>query len=100
MISAFMITPDDTVAVVNREIKKGEEIEILKGSEIIKVTSNDDIPVYHKIAVVAVPKGGNVIKYNEFIGQALEDIKVGDYVHLHNITDILFGAIDMTEHLI
>ncbi len=49
------------------------------------VKANADIPYGHKIALVDIPKGAQVTKYALSIGSALEDIKAGDHVHIHNV---------------
>ena len=45
----------------------------------------EDIPAYHKVAVRDIAEGDYVVKYGEQIGVALCDIRVGDYVHVHNL---------------
>ena len=39
----------------------------------------------HKIAARAVATGEPVLKYSEKIGLAIQDIAVGDHVHMHNL---------------
>ena len=39
----------------------------------------------HKIALENISKGENILKYGMPIGYALENIKVGEWVHIHNI---------------
>lgn len=43
------------------------------------------VPRGHKIAVQAIPKGTEVIRYGQIIGQATEDIPAGSHVHSHNL---------------
>ena len=40
-----------------------------------------------KIAVKDVEQGEFVLKYGEAIGKATKGIKVGDWVHTHNVVD-------------
>jgi altronate dehydratase len=40
----------------------------------------------HKIALTDIKKGGLVKKYGQAIGFATEDIKKGDWIHIHNLT--------------
>jgi (2R)-sulfolactate sulfo-lyase subunit alpha len=78
---------DDHVGVAVKDMQAGEEVlgvEIHDGKEV-RVKSNHDIPLGHKIALVALKKGDWVIKYGEKIGKATQDIKVGDWVHTHNL---------------
>lgn len=81
---------------MNRVLKMDEidnlvtTIVAFKQNDIIEVdgkeiTLNADIPKFHKIAIKDILKGELVYKYGEIIGDALEDIKIGDYVHVHNI---------------
>ena len=44
-----------------------------------------DIPVGHKVALVALKEGDAVIKYGESIGAASVGIRAGDWVHTHNL---------------
>tara|TARA_R110002110_G_scaffold2756_1_gene13338 strand:+ start:84900 stop:86432 length:1533 start_codon:yes stop_codon:yes gene_type:complete len=48
------------------------------------VTTNAPIPRGHKIATRPIAKGETVIKYDQIIGFAAHDIKVGDHVHTEN----------------
>jgi altronate hydrolase len=56
------------------------------------------IPAGHKVATRPIAKGEPVIKYNQIIGFASEDIAPGDHVHVHNVEmhdfarDYAFGA--------
>ncbi|MGB1011850.1 MAG: UxaA family hydrolase [Thiolinea sp.] len=42
------------------------------------------IPVGHKFACATISQGEPIIKYNQIIGFAAQDIAVGDHVHTHN----------------
>lgn len=77
----------DDVGVAVQDIKAGEEVmgvDIHSGKEVL-VKSNHDIPLGHKIALKAVKNGDAVIKYGEKIGDATQDIQIGDWVHTHNL---------------
>lgn len=77
----------DDVGVAVKDIKTGEEvlgIDIHTGKEV-RVKSNHDIPLGHKIALRDVKKGEALIKYGENIGTVTQDIKLGDWVHTHNL---------------
>lgn len=81
MNKILKINEIDNVVTTTEAFKKGAIIEI-DGREI---TVNADIPRFHKIAIVDIPKGELVYKYGQVIGDALEDIKAGDHVHVDNI---------------
>ena len=70
----------DNVIIALRDYKKDEVID-LEGE---KITLLEDINRGHKIAIKNINKGDNVVKYGLPIGYALEDIKVGSWVHTHN----------------
>lgn len=70
----------DNVIIALRDYKKDEVID-LEGE---KMTLLEDINRGHKIAIKNINKGENVVKYGLPIGYALEDIKVGSWVHTHN----------------
>ena len=48
----------------------------------------------HKVALCAIPKGAEVIKYGRPIGRAVQDIAPGEWVHTHNLATCLSGPVD------
>lgn len=70
----------DNVIIALRDYKKDEVIDL----EDKKITLLEDINRGHKIAIKNINKEDNVIKYGLPIGYALEDIKVGSWIHTHN----------------
>lgn len=84
----FLVHEDgDYVGVAIEDIKAGADVmgvELHSGKKF-QVTSNHDIPLGHKIALRAVKKGEALIKYSESVGTVTQDIKVGDWVHTHNL---------------
>lgn len=70
----------DNVIIALRDYKKDEVINL----EDEKITLLEDINRGHKIAIKNINKGENIVKYGLPIGYALEDIKVGSWVHTHN----------------
>lgn len=75
------INSKDNVVIVLRNYKKDEVIKIdEKEIKILQETMKG-----HKIALENISKGENILKYGMPIGYALEDIKVGEWVHTHNI---------------
>jgi len=87
MKRAITMNPDDNVATAleNLDAKAPTSI-ILPSQEVVKeVTSKQAIPFGHKLAIADIKKGGSVIKYGEVIGNASQDIRIGEYVHTHNV---------------
>lgn len=70
----------DNVIIALRDYKKDEVIDL----EDEKITLLEDINRGHKIAIKNINKGENIVKYGLPIGYALEDIKIGSWVHTHN----------------
>lgn len=70
----------DNVIIALRDYKKDEVIDL----EDKKITLLEDINRGHKIAIKYINKGENIVKYGLPIGYALEDIKIGNWVHTHN----------------
>lgn len=78
----IIINEADNVAVAMRDIAAGSEVALPGGGAL---TALADIPVGHKVALVALKEGDAVIKYGESIGAASVGIRAGDWVHTHNL---------------
>lgn len=84
---AKLITGRDNVVTVVAECMAHDEITVkLPGGEAT-YRCNQNIPFGHKMAISDLKKGDRVIKYGEPIGTASQDIKTGDWVHIHNVLD-------------
>ena len=75
------MTDKDNVVTMIRQQNAGEAIEV----DGVKIKANQDIPVYHKIAIEEIKTGETVVKYGESIGTASCDIHIGDWVHTQNL---------------
>lgn len=86
-VPSFLAHKDgDFVAVAVRDVTRGEaEIGYLDGTESITLTVNAEIPLGHKVALVDVASGDDVIEYGVRVAIASAEIKKGDYVHVHNV---------------
>ena len=87
MVNGMFIDPKDSVVTLAGAVEPGDVVVYTYGGEKFEVTALDPIPVYHKMAVRAVPKGGRVMKYGELIGIASSDIAPGQHVHTHNVEE-------------
>jgi (2R)-sulfolactate sulfo-lyase subunit alpha len=77
----------DTVGVMTVDVKKGQTLSgwNMATDETLAAKAAEDIPLGHKIALAAAPKGEPIIKYDESIGVASRPIKKGQHVHTHNL---------------
>ncbi|ADL51989.1 UxaA family hydrolase [Clostridium cellulovorans] len=75
------INHDDDVVVLLEDSTIGEVI--VADEQEIKLLN--DIPKGHKVAIKNIEKGQDVLKYGYSIGKAKEDIKVGEWIHSHNL---------------
>ena len=50
-----------------------------------QVEARQEIPYGHKIALADIPAGSTVLKYGLSIGNATQEIRRGDHVHIHNV---------------
>jgi (2R)-sulfolactate sulfo-lyase subunit alpha len=88
MSHSFLVHNDgDHVGVAVRDIEAGEDVEglIMENGDRVSVTSQGSIPLGHKIALIELADGADVLKYQTKIGVASQPISPGDYVHTHNL---------------
>ena len=89
MKTYIQINPQDNVCVALAPISAGTQINA--GTT---VTTLEDIPQGHKIALADIKEGEKVIKYGFSIGVAKQDIKAGSWVHVHNVKTGLGDVLD------
>jgi (2R)-sulfolactate sulfo-lyase subunit alpha len=84
----------DAVAVAVADLSPGDRImaRILDGTQPVTVTVRDPIPLGHKIALVELGTGQDVIEYGERIGRTTQSIPAGAHVHVHNVTSVRWSA--------
>ncbi len=82
---ALRFDPSDNVAVALEAMEPGDRIEV--NGEATDIIVKTALPQGHKIAQKDIAKGETVYKYGHTIGFAAQDIKAGDYVHVHNVLD-------------
>ena len=86
---------DNVATIFADEIVAGTEVEVLDPSGVrTPLTVLDDIPYGHKFALRDIAKGEQITKYGEEIGMASQDIRCGEYVHVHNL-DSMRGRGDL-----
>jgi len=79
--NALKIHPADNVAIAIRLIKKGEDVLV---DSMKLAAAVEDIAPSHKVALVDIKSGAVVVRYGEPIVQAKENIRKGQWVHVHN----------------
>lgn len=83
---AIRTSNEDNVAVAVKEIPPGVSVKVPGHGQ---VTTNQNIPFGHKLALSSIPRGTSIVRYGEVICHAKHDIKPGDWVHIHNcLSDI------------
>lgn len=85
------INEKDNVAVALTELTSGQKIAV--GEETILIT--EDIPMGHKFALEELSSGQEVIKYGFSIGNLIEPVKRGGWIHTHNLKT---GLGDLLEY--
>ena len=88
MSRCLRLAPTDNVAVALEPVAAGIRVAV----EGASVTTREDIPQGHKLALTAIPAGADVIKYGYPIGRARTEIQPGQWVHTHNLATRLDGA--------
>ncbi|WP_323908884.1 UxaA family hydrolase [Aeromonas caviae] len=81
MQAVIRIHPADNVLVTLRELAAGEQI----AHEGVAFTLSDPLPRGHKLALVALCEGDQIIKYGLPIGHATRAIAAGEHIHHHNL---------------
>ena len=87
-INALLMDPRDNVVTCVREVPKGETVAYRDGDDIKTIEAKETIPYCHKIALVDIDEGGQVLKYGELIGEADTRIAAGHWVSHENIHSV------------
>jgi len=87
---ALVLDPRDNVATLLENATAGTLI-MLSGRDG-SLTATESVPYGHKISLVPIADGNDIIKYGQRIGIAVRDIATGSHVHL----DAMRSAVDPT----
>ena len=82
---ALAIKQEDNVATAIRDIAAGEEAVVGIDDATVAIRVDQDIALGHKLAVRAIGRGEDILKYGTVIGRATQDIQQGEHVHVHNV---------------
>ena len=83
--AAVVINEKDNVATALRMLPAGTAISLTIGIQNKTIHIITDVPAGHKFALTNIPRGADVIKYGEPIGQSIAIIEQGEHVHSHNV---------------
>jgi altronate hydrolase len=78
MPEPIILSPADSVAILTERVPAGAR-PLGRG-----VTLGGPVSPGHKLALAAIPKGAEILKFGQIIGYATEDIAEGAHVHTHN----------------
>lgn len=82
---ALKVSEKDNVVTVLSQVNKGETVSYLDNKDTKEIVAQNDIPIYHKIAIRDIKTDEDIVKYGENIGRASVDIAKGSHVHTHNV---------------
>ena len=88
---SILLNELDNVATVLTPLKKGEKVSVDVAGRSAEVEALEEIPFGHKLALRDIAAGEEVLKYGLPIGKALEAIRAGNWVHVHNCRSDRFG---------
>jgi len=80
----LVINSKDNVGIALEILPPNKEVIVDKKSIIIR----NNISFGHKLALKYIKKNDKIIRYGEVIGVAIEDIKEGAHVHIHNMVGL------------
>jgi len=88
IIHKFLVHNEgDDVGVATEDIQSGERVVgvFMDTGGTVTLDARGDVPLGHKIALRDIGEGQDVTEYNTRVGRASQAVRVGDYVHTHNI---------------
>lgn len=85
-MDAIVFSKKDNVATAIKNLSKDQEVIVSFEDITLRIKLNHDIPFGHKFAIKDIHQDSEVYKYGEPIGIATQNIKTGDYVHVHNVS--------------
>jgi (2R)-sulfolactate sulfo-lyase subunit alpha len=78
---------DSVGTIVVEGVKAGDALTgwIMEQDQTVSLKTLHDIPIGHKIALKDLKNGDTVIKYGVDIGRTIAPIRLGEYLHVHNV---------------
>jgi altronate dehydratase small subunit len=82
---AILIDTKDNVATAFQDLKEGDKVTVAHEGREVTTELVQDIPFGHKFALADIALHQPVVKYGEAIGLAIQPIRAGQHVHIHNM---------------
>lgn len=82
------MNPKDNVGVALMDLESGTVLDLKVNGQMVSVKLAEPITYQHKFSVTRIDSGSEIIKYGEVIGEATQDIKPGQHVHVHNMVGL------------
>ncbi|HEY1067096.1 MAG TPA: altronate dehydratase family protein, partial [Pirellulales bacterium] len=80
-IDVVLLRPEDSVCIAARGLPAGAEISAGDAT----LTLVRDVAGGHKIAMRKIAKGEPIVRCGQIIGFATENVRAGEWVHVHNL---------------
>lgn len=87
-IDAIALREADNVATALRDLAAGETVVVGVADRTLSLAVRQAITYGHKLALVDIAPGTNILKYGEVIGRATQAIPAGMHAHIHNIESL------------
>lgn len=92
-IGFLMHAEGDHVGVAVTDLAPGAADGAVLATDLdVEVQVTEHIPLGHKVALVNIERGQDVIEYGVRIGVSSRDIQRGSYVHTHNVRSARWQA--------
>ena len=88
---AILLNVTDDVATAIVDLPAQESVSVALDDRSVEVDLQEDIQFGHKFALRDIAQGEPILKYGLPIGNALSDIRAGEWVHVHNCRSEHFG---------
>ncbi len=85
MYNCVVINPNDTAGTLTTDVLAGDTVNYNINGNDYCLIAEDNIKIFHKIALKDIKKGDIIIKYGCKIGYATKDIKKGEHIHTQNL---------------
>jgi len=83
--TVVVLNARDNVATALADLEAGTNLELHVNDEILEVKLTAAVPFGHKFSLCKIKQGAPIVKYGDIIGIATCNIRLGDYVHIHNV---------------